>query len=308
MEIDIFKSLFLLLMGGVVTYFVTIVSFKYTNKKPRVTYQEIPSISMPEQNIVAYNWIIDNKGSKAGLNIYIKITLPSPSTFFIHECTPSEKAIAYFEDLTSKSNELNIKIPNLPSGTSLNISSLISNPPKSNVNISVIGDDLIGTQHQVSESIQKLKKWDKYLKPVQYILPVSLIIYYAYIFVNLKFAANDALELMQTRAIAKLHVENGNFQEAIKIYDSIIISTLNNFKVDKIIYFEKIKIYALAKEREKVISSLNFLINNAHEEDIESFKYYVLRLETDFAFDDYRTDKEFLYLIEELKKEKITVK
>lgn len=308
MELEIFKSLFLLVIGEIVTFIVTIISFKFTNKKARVTYQEIPSISMLEQNIVAYNWIIENKGSKAGLNINIKITLPSPSTIMVYECTPSEKAITYLNELSANSNELNVKIPNLPSGTSLNISSLISDPPKSNVNISVIGDDLIGTQHQVSDSFQKLKRWDKYLKVVPFILLITLMIYSAYVFIIVKFTANDALELIQTRAIAKLHVENGNFQEAIEIYDSSRISSLNSLKTDKFIYFEKIKIYALAKQREKVISSLNFLINNAHEEDIESFKYYVLRLETDFTFDSYRTDKEFLSLIEELKKEKVTAK
>ncbi|MBM9521265.1 hypothetical protein JWG39_15705 [Desulforhopalus vacuolatus] len=293
MEISLVKDIFLVIIGAFSTFFFTLLVLKIQKKKANITWRKLSNIHIPANNLTGIKWIVENQGNKSAKEISIQLKLKEGQRFETIDCKPSENALSFSQELNTESNNVIIKIPLFPNGISLDISSLVKDF-NDKIEISIVGEDIIGKEHQVSDKAESYRKLANYMIPgIIGIYVVGMLAMFTFIGMLL----NSRVEYEQTRSIANLYLSNGDNNEAIKLYETY--SNNNIFlKETPSLLFEVLLIHAKSGEKEKLFSYIEKL-----SEDIkkDSAKKYIRFLETSAAFDQYRNDTGFKKVINKFK-------
>lgn len=294
MDITLIKDISLVLAGAFVTFLFTLLVLKIQNKTPKITWRKLSNLHIPANNLTGVNWIIENQGNKSAKKIRILVKLSDGSSFKTLDCISSESALEFTKDVNDECNEAIIIIPIFPHNLSLDISALISDC-NDEIEISIIGEDLLGKEHESSEPNKVL------IKRFKSIMNFMLLIYFigiiaTFVFIVVLFDAR--LKFEQTKSIANLYLKSNEADEALNIYKAFNENTLL-MKDSPAFMLETIKIYTATDKKDKVISTMNEILRNARKEDVSKYLHF---LQTDTALDKYRKDSEFINAINEYKK------
>lgn len=293
MEFSLVKDIFLVIIGAFFTFVFTLLILRLQKKKANITWRKLSNINIPANNLTGINWIIENQGNKSAKNVSIQLKLSGNEKFETIDCQPSENALVFTHNTNVELNKLNINIPVFPNGLSLDISSLVKDL-SGNIEISIVGEDIIGKEHKVSDRSEKFKKITNLISIIMVgVYVVSVLGMFTFVAVLL----NSRLEYEQTRSIANLYLSNGDKEEAINLYESYSKNSIL-FKDTPSLLFEVLAIYGQAGDKEKVVSYINKL---SEELKKESAIKYIHFLETSSSFDQFRKDKEFIESLEKFK-------
>ena len=296
MDFTLVKDIFLVVIGAFSTFLFTLLVMKLQKKKADITWRKLSNINIPANNLTGINWIIENQGNKSAKDVSIQLQLEEHGKFENIDCQASESALIFNSEISSSSNELNITIPVFPHEISIDISSLVKDL-SGNTQISIVGEDFIGKEHQIDDKSEKIRKITNKLMMIL-VGVYALTVVGMFIFLGL--LTNSRLQYEQTRSIANLYLENNDKDEAIKLYELYSQNTLMLARTPSLL-FEVLSIYGKSGDKEKVISYINKL---SEELNTESAIKYIHFLETSNSFDGFRKDKEFNDAVQNFKKQK----
>lgn len=294
MDFGLVKDIFLIIIGAFFTFIFTLVVLKVQQKKPNITWRKLSNIKIPANNLTGINWIIENQGNKSAKNVSVQLKLGAIGKFETIDCQASENALNFTRNTNNDSDMLSIDIPLFPQGISFDISSLVKDLT-GNIEISIVGEDFIGKEHQVKDNSEKIKKYYNIISLA--LISVYLLSVFGLI-IFMGFILNSKLEYEQTRSIANLYLSNGDKDEAIKLYESYSKNSVL-FKETPSLLFEVLSIYGNSGDKVKVISLINKLSGDLKN---KSASHYIHFLETAKAFDQFRKDKDFINALEKFKK------
>ena len=285
MDLFAFKDIFLVIFGAILTFVFGVLILKIQNKKPKITWRRLSAIKIPVNNLTGISWIIENQGSKSAKDVTILLRLSDETRFESINCNASEEALDYSCNVNDIGTELILKVPVFVGGVSFDISSLIKNLDN-NISISIVGNDFVGKEYKPFGESQKIKTIFNKIN----ILLFAVYTFSIFLMIGILFyITSSTIQYEQTKSIANLYIDKGDYREAIRIFEEFSNKSIMYSKSSSY-YFNILSLYAKLGEKNKVISLMRLLLKKIDDSYSSKYVYY---LETNSDFDKYRDDNEF---------------
>lgn len=293
MPIEILKDVLLLLLGGFVTFLFSLLIGRLQRQKPRMVWRTFPALHIAKEGLSGMSWLIENTGRKSAKNIRLTFLLPEKAKFTSFEIEPSETALEYtIQDSPDKPFLKSIIIPIFTQGVSLSISSLISGLGYDTVNLSIVGEDVVGSEERGFSQEDIEKRHRRFIKMYGAFYAVSTLM--TIVFLGFMFLMmSNVMHYKNTEFIADLYVKAKDYDTAINIYETYRKNCLD-FIVSDTVTYELAKLYALKGNTQKSVILLKQL----------DAKYFENRIEQDSSFDAIRSTPEFQDYLKMLKARK----
>jgi len=294
MSFTLIKNIFLLLIGGLITFIFNYLISKLQRREPKIEWKKLPDISITSQSLTGLSWLIESTGKSSSKNVKIRFTLPENSTFQSFEIETSEPALEYNIIEQQDSQKRIIEIPTFPQGITICISTLISKLLERKVQLSIVGEEVIGKEkHGISpEEIDKIHKNFRWLNVGFY----SFIVVICIIFItSLVLFFNDFMQLKQIQHISDIHERQKKYDDAIEIYkvyqeNSILHKISPIVDVD----YNIARIYAIKKDFKRSLLHL--------KEAIDRDEAFIKVIESEKIFDSIILTPEYQKFIKKIKK------
>jgi hypothetical protein len=286
LKMGISKDVILILVGGLVTFLVTLLINKIQSKKPLIVWRILPPVSFVSQGLMAFNVNIENRGSKSARNLKAVINFPQDAKIDSFEVQTSEKAMTYEILKSDNANKFEIYFPYFNKGLECILVFLIKNVNVPNIDISIVGDeDVIGAERGIISPVESSTIWRLIIKFNFFtaLLIMALVAFVKY---------TDSLErsndnYLQQMDIAEVYFENGKYDLALKEYGKIYERWWLHERPR--LYYKTALTYAALNDTGQVILYLTKIKQN----DEILFRFAL----TDKAFDNMRNAREFIMLI-----------
>lgn len=277
----IIKDIFLLILGGLITFLITYIINKIQSRKPVLSWRILPPVYFPSQELTAINLSLENNGTKAAKNVKALISCPKEVKIESFDIQKSEKAMDYKIHDTKKTNEIELYFPNFNYGLECILTFMAKQLKPRDINVSIVGEDIVG-KRKTSEKA----KSDKLLDFVPKILIFIAIIFS--LFIGYEIVRNLAsINHLQQIEIANLYMETGKYDLAIDKYKKVI----NHWWVPfpKRTYYELAKAYAHKGDAQRATVYLKEFVKKDPESKIF--------IEFDESFNTIKSSEEFKKLI-----------
>lgn len=290
MAIGILKDILLVLLGGFVAFVFTLLIGRVQRRQPRIVWRTFPALHIAREGLSGISWFIENTGRKSAKNVRLTFSLPEKAQFTSFEIEASEAALTYSPcDDLDKPSMKSIIIPTFTQGVSLSISSLISGLSDETVNLSVVGEDIVGSEESgvSEEDIEKHRR--RFIKMNVAFYAVIMLMITVFIGFNF-FMMSETMHYKNTESIADLYVKAKDYDTAINIYETFRKNHLYFVKSETTTY-ALARLYALKGNAQKSIILLKQL----------DAKYFEKRIEEDAGFDAIRSTPDFQDYLKRLK-------
>lgn len=181
MTTEILKAILLVLLGGFVTFIFTLLIGRLQRRQPRIVWRTFPALHIAKEALSGMSWFIENTGRKSAKNVRLTFSLPEKATFTSFEIEVSEAALEYsLCDDSDKPSRKSIIIPTFTQGVSLSISSLITGLRDEKISLSVVGEDIVGSEKSdvSKEDIGKLHRWAVKIYGVYFAVLALMVIFF----------------------------------------------------------------------------------------------------------------------------------
>lgn len=290
MTLSLIQSIFLLLVGGGVTFVVSLLIGKIQSNKPRITWRKFPELHIKGEALSGLNWLIENTGGKSAKNVHLSFSIPDGSVFKSFEIEPSEAAMVYSIE-NSISTIKKIIIPTFTQGVSISISSLISGIDENSVNLSIVGEDVVGFE-KTGMSYKQIDRRGRLIIKVYTIFYILIIACGIFFIGALLFFFNDVIHFQNAKFVADLYLKENDFAAAIEVYDNFKNNTILPNMVSPTVNYEIAKIYASKCD---ALNSVFFL------EQLKT-KSFTKLIKQDKTFNSIKNTPLFLEYMKKLKK------
>lgn len=259
MNFGIIKDVMLVLLGGFFTFLFTLVLNRIQRKEPNIEWRRLPQLSIPSHNLVGISYLIENNGRTKAKDITIKITIPKGATFQSLEVEPSEQAMKYTIHDSPSGNSKTVIIPNFTNKLSLSLSCLIANLSDKDIDISIVGEDIVGKEKKDLNK-KRIEKFSKYIAVAYLVIYLTVIVGGIVAVSSIGVIGFELHQMEQNDHIAAFHVEKGDYDGALKIYKSYLENSLLN-KNSPIVNFKMAVIYAKMQDVKNCIECLKVSSN-----------------------------------------------
>lgn len=290
MTIGILKDILLVLMGGFITFLFTILIGRIQRLQPRMVWRTFPAIHIAREGLSGISWLIENTGRKSAKNVRVTFLLPEKASFTSFEIEPSEPALSYsLSDAPSKTSMKSIIIPIFTQGVSISISSLISGLGDDIAKVSIVGEDIVGTEKSgISE--EDVEKRRRRFSKVYVALYGLMILSTVFVLALASFMSIEVMKYKHTEMIADLYLKAKDYDTAINLYET--------YRKNQVLGrdwglsdYQLARIHALKGDKQRSILFLQQLPK----------KNYEKRIEQDPGFDNIRSSPEFQEYLRKLK-------
>ena len=164
---SILKDIFLVVLGGIITFYVTILVSKYQECKPDIFWKILPPISFPSKDITSYSLVIENTGNKDANNIRASIILPNNATVEHFDIQLNKAATKY--ESSQSNNKFLLDFPVFYKDLECVLSFFtkkLSSDDIQKIKVSIVGLDISGksmedyrndVRNQIEKKFKKLK-------------------------------------------------------------------------------------------------------------------------------------------------------
>ncbi len=251
-DINILKEVLFMFIGGLITFGFAFYLVRLQSRKAKIYWEPMPSLALSKQQQLGKSWIIANDGNKSAKDIRVLIKAPERSEFLSFEVVTSVDAMAYAVEDGSSTCEKVIRIPVFTQGVDLRITSLLSNIEKDDVELSVVGEDVVGKQ---IEYVEKTPIWIKLLFLIGIIASVTLLLY---TYVSSYNAAQERKAFIQNDSMLNLYLSSGNMDGAIQfLYDTKQITKDGYY--NHYLSYQLARVYSQVGKQDEAISLLKVL-------------------------------------------------
>lgn len=281
MDFPFLKDIVLLISGGVVTFVITIATWKFQRKQPKITWHSLPELSFGKEHKKAISWVVGNSGNKSAKGVRILFRIPDEFEFSSFNAEPSEQALEYTIDEPTPQKRI-VSVPLFTHDVSINVSCIVpDNMTHEKIELSIVGEDVLGKEAQPQDKGSALSFVARTIMPIfSIIVFVGLPLYIVGFLLSLTSYSN-------TRDLARIYLEIGKPAEARRVYADFQDSSFFNTK--PLIRYELARIFAIENNAESSIEILVSLKNSGYLNNSI--------LSADPAFDSIRKNKEFIQLV-----------
>ncbi len=287
-----FKDILLLIIGGVITFIVTLVVNRISRRVPCMTWRFLPPVHLQSQGLTAFNIVIANTGNESATNVESVIELPDDAQIDSLEVEPSQSSLKYTITKNAEhKNKIAVTFPRFHSNVDCVFSFLARKKDLTDLNVSITGDgDVIGEEDKglTPESMKKLHRRMNYIG--YGCMAVLIIITFA--FVVWILASSIAFDgSMQKIAMGDIRYNSGDFQGALETYSQG--SEKWSLPVEPALKYRMARTYAQLTNEVASVVCLKDLIDHDH---VEAAAFCLI----DPAFEKIRQTKEFTALSKEI--------
>lgn len=289
--VSLLKGLAVLIGGGLITLAVTLIANRVQTRKPRLIWRLLPPISFPSQGLTAFNVTIANDSAADAENVRVVINHPQEAVIQSFEIQVSEPAMAYAIENTGRTNQLAVNFPLFARGIDCVCTFLGKGLSANDLNVSIIGKDVVGQKSRSEEPERHLRRFKRLLNVMASIyLFVFLLGFAGTIFVIV--IAVTSMNYLQGLDIAELYQSNGRWDKAIATYEDMARHSW--FPRDAQLNYRLAAAYA----RNNNIQGALLYLQKVARQDPE-----ILDLVTaDKSFDALRGNEQFQVLIQQVKR------
>lgn len=279
------KDVVLLIIGGLVTYFVTLAISKTQTPKPSLAWRLLPPVFFPTEKISSFNLAVENDGNKDAENVRIVISLPKEATIVSFELQVNEKAAKYEIARSADGREIAVTFPFYYKKLEAIFAFLAKDLDPADIDISIVGNEVIGTKKNTEYSQTKTRV-NRTLR-ITTALMVGLTVAYAAIIGYMYVLGLVSVNYSQQIDIAQVFFEAGKPDMAIDILEEVA----HYWWVPSSVQVNYLLASAYATKND--VSSSIFYLRRASEQNVT----IVQLAKTDRLFDGIRSEPDFINFI-----------
>jgi tetratricopeptide (TPR) repeat protein len=259
------KDMLLLIIGGGVTFAVTLLIGKLSRHRPRLTWRLLPPVHLSSQGLTAFNVVLANQGNDAATNVQVVVELPEDAQIESVEIEPSETALRYemsvYED---RKNRIGIEFPKFQSNLDCVLSFLAHKKELKDIDVSITADPDVLGEADSGISRETLNRYRRRLTQA-YAGMTGVIIFSALCIIVWKMLLgtgfNDSLQQM---AIGDVYYNSGDYQRALVTYTAIGEGSLKPFNSP--VKYRMAQAYAQLSKSASAVSCLEEILRKGDPE------------------------------------------
>ena len=276
MGLELIKSIFLVLLGGFITFVITLITGRIQRRDPNIEWRKFPDLQIASEGLTGISWLIENNGRKSAKNVRVTFQLPETAQFQSFEVEASESALKL--DVTEEQGQpsKSIVIPIFTQNVAIGVSCLVSNLLNRDIAVSIVGEDIVGTKtKEITKDYQKERF--KSFRKVYWVVNSFLFLFMAFFIIFFGFLMHGRMQLANTESIVALFIKHKDFDGAISMYDTFRKNNIL-FRNSSSVYFRLAQIYGYKNDTKNCLKFLKKTIGK-----IDEGKFYKNLIETDSA-------------------------